>query len=74
MTIIAAVAMKTESGDDYLSLFTDISSPEDFVERVEEEMSEELAYVWDVSVVTDCMAHSQLEQALYERIKQMQEE
>lgn len=71
MTTIA-VAMKTESGDDYLSMFTGILSVQDFVIRVESEMQEELAYVWSISIVTDDGESNVYKHALQERIEQMQ--
>lgn len=47
---IVAVAMKTESGDDYLYLYTDVQCPSGFVHQVGEDMGDELAYVWSVDV------------------------
>lgn len=52
MTIVAT-NLKTESGDSYLYLFKDVSSPEDFVSKVEAELGEELAYVYSVEVTSD---------------------
>lgn len=74
MDMIVAVCLRTESGDSYLSLFTDIQSPQDFVERVEENMGDELEYVYDISICTDCCADDVLTTALQERIEEMREE
>lgn len=52
MTIVAA-NLKTESGDSYLYLFKSVSSPEDFVSKVEAELGEELAYVYDFDIESD---------------------
>jgi len=71
MTTIA-VAMKTESGDDYLSMFTGVLSPTDFADRVEAEMGEELAYVWSTSIVSDEGEVNVFKHALQERIEQLQ--
>lgn len=51
--------------------FTDIESPEDFVDRVEENMGEELEWVYDISICTDCCMDRELERALKERIAEM---
>lgn len=68
MNMIVAVALRTGSGDSYLSLFTDIESPADFVERVEENMGAELGFVYDIAVCTDCCAHDVLESALWDAV------
>lgn len=52
MTVVA-VNLKTESGDSYLYLFKDVSSPEDFVSKVEAELGDELAYVYDFDIESD---------------------
>jgi hypothetical protein len=71
MTIVA-VSMRTESGDDYLSLFTDIKDTQDFVNHVEDNMGEELAYVYSHSVCSD--GDSQIfKQALQQRIEELQD-
>lgn len=71
MTTVA-VAMRTESGDDYLSMFTGVQSPTDFADRVEAEMGEELAYVYYTAVVTDNSETNVFKHALQERIEQLQ--
>lgn len=71
MTTIA-IAMKTESGDDYLSMFTGIMGVQDFVDRVEFEMQEELAYVWSIDIVSDEGETNVYKHALQERIEQLQ--
>jgi hypothetical protein len=73
MTTIA-VAMRTESGDDYLSMFTGVVSPSDFAERVAAEMGEELAYVYYSQIVTDNGETNVYKYALQERIEQSQGE
>jgi hypothetical protein len=70
MTTIA-VAMRTESGDDYLSMFTGVLSPQDFVARVEAEMGEELAWVYYSQIVTDCGEVNVYKHALQERISHL---
>lgn len=47
---IAAVSLKTESGDDYLFLYDELDSPSELVELIEGSMGEELAYAWDITV------------------------
>lgn len=71
MTTIA-VSMRTESGDDYLSMFTGVLSVQDFVNRVESEMQEELAYVCFSQIVTDDGEVNVYKHALQERIEQLQ--
>jgi hypothetical protein len=71
MTTIA-VAMRTESGDDYLSMFTGVTGPKDFVARVADEMGEELAYVYYSQIVTDDGETNVYKHALQERIEEQQ--
>ncbi|MND84990.1 hypothetical protein D3C80_768960 [compost metagenome] len=71
--IVVALSMRTESGDDYLFLYTDISSVDDFVERVVEGMGGELAYVYHVEVKTDCCADGTYSRALQEKIEEVQQ-
>jgi len=73
MTTIA-VAVRTESGDDYLSMFTGVLSPRDFADRVEAEMGEELAYVYHSQIVTSDGETNVYKHALQERIEQLQGE
>lgn len=73
MTTIA-IAMRTESGDDYLSMFTGVLSPTDFADRVEATMGEELAYVYYSQIVTDNGETNIFKHALQERIEQLQGE
>lgn len=57
---IAAVSLKTESGDDYLFLYDELGSPEELVELVERSMYGELAYAWSITVQClygDCEAY-----------------
>lgn len=57
---IAAVSIKTESGDDYLFLHDELSSPDELVELIERSMGDELAYAWDITVQClygDCEAY-----------------
>ena len=73
MVSIVAISMKTESGDDYLSLYTDIKDSEHFVSRVKEEMGDEFAYVYDFSICTDDSTEEALEEALYKKINEVQD-
>jgi hypothetical protein len=73
MTTIA-IAMRTESGDDYLSMFTGVLNPIDFVARVEGEMGEELAYVYYTQIVSDDGEMNIYKHTLQERIEQLQED
>lgn len=50
---VVAVNLKIESGDDYLYLFKDVKSPSDFVNKVEAELVDELAYVYDFAIESD---------------------
>lgn len=69
---IVAVSIRSESGDDYLSLFTDIKSPEDFVDRVAMNMGGELVYVCFHKVCSDDDSRV-YSRALQERIEQLQQ-
>lgn len=71
---IVSVALRTESGDEYLSLFTDIQSPSDFVSRLFEEYATELTYVYYVAVCTDDGTEGAMENALQEQIEHLQKE
>lgn len=66
-----AVAMRTESGDDYLFMFTDVLHPDDFVARVEDVMGDELAYVYSTQIVSDECEVNVYKHALQERISVM---
>jgi hypothetical protein len=72
MTIVA-VSMVTESGDHYLSLFTGILCVEDFVERVEDNMGDELGFACTINVCSDGATRLFLD-ALLERRDQLLEE
>lgn len=57
---IAAVSIKTESGDDYLFLHDELSSPDELVELIERSMGDELAYAWSIDIEClygDCEAY-----------------
>jgi hypothetical protein len=59
---IAAVSIKTESGDDYLFLYDELDSPSELVELIEGSMGEELAYAWSIDVQClygDCEAYGE---------------
>jgi len=73
MTTVA-VALRSESGDDYLSLFTGVLSPQDFVTRVEAEYGEELPYMYHTQIVVDSLelTSNLFKHALQERIEQLQ--
>lgn len=70
---IAAVSFTSESGDHYLSLFTDITGPVDFTDRLEEEFGDEFAYLYIKGVCTDDATEAALKSELAERIEQAQE-
>lgn len=75
ITIVAA-HLKTESGDDYLFLYDQVSGPEEFVQMVEFAMGDELAYVCSTEVRALYEEHDEdeYEQALRNRIEEMNEE
>lgn len=59
---IAAVSLKTESGDDYLFLYDELSSPDELVELVEHSLYGEFAYARDITVQClygDCEVYRQ---------------
>lgn len=68
-----AVSLRTESGDDYLSMYTGVTSPQDFASRVAQEMGEELAYVYTQSVVCDDGRESDYNRALHAAREEAQE-
>lgn len=70
---VAAVSFRSESGDNYLSLFTDVTGPEDFVSRLEQEFGYEFAYLYVNGLCTDDETEKALEQLLLERIELAQE-
>ncbi|WOZ57458.1 hypothetical protein [Pseudomonas phage vB_PseuGesM_254] len=74
MNIVVSVFLKTESSDEYHYLFTDISNSDDLIERLEGMLGDELAYVWSVDIATDCCLDEDFEQAVYARIREMEEE
>ena len=53
MTNIVAVFLKTESGDNYLFLEKDIKTPKEMVEKIQEQMDTEFAYVydWEIEII-----------------------
>lgn len=53
MTNIVAVFLKTESGDNYLFLEKDIKTPKEMVEKIQDQMDTELAYVydWEIEII-----------------------
>lgn len=75
MNSTVSVFLKTESSDEYHFMFTRVSNIEDFVCRVHNELGCELGYVWEVSVVVDGgLDKPTLEQAVYEKIREMEGE
>lgn len=70
---IVSVSMKTESGDDYLFTYDQVIDPEEFVQLVEKDLGDELAYVYsfDINVLYGCTSERKFEDALQERIYEM---
>lgn len=70
---IVAVYLKTESGDGYLYTFDRVESVEEFVELVEKELGDELAYVYsvDINVLYSRTETYEYTEALYKRIAEM---
>lgn len=73
---IVAVYLKTESGDGYLFLYDDVVDPEEFVQLVEDDLGEELAYVTDYEVTFrhSRFAQHDFEHALSTRIFELGDE
>lgn len=70
---IAAVSFRSESGDHYLSLFTDIDGPIEFADRLQEEFGDEFSYLYVNGICTDDGTESALKRELLDRIEQAQE-
>jgi len=68
MTIVA-VSMRSESGDDYLSLFTDADGPVEFADRMEEQYSEELSYLYIQCICTNDGTERSFHNELQSRIE-----
>lgn len=53
MTNIVAVFLKTESGDNYLFLEKDINTAKEMVDKIHDQMDNELGYVydWEVEII-----------------------
>ena len=70
---IVSVNLKTESGDSYLFTYDRVDGPEEFVELVEKDLGDELAYVYsfDINVMYSRVETREFEQALSERITEM---
>lgn len=68
MTNTVAVWLRTESGDNYLFLETDVVNNKDIVDRIEKEMGDELAYVydWEIEIRGD-LVRSSLSNAISNR-------
>lgn len=74
MTVtIVSVSMKTESGDDYLFTYDRVDGPEEFVELVEKDLGDELAYVYsyELNVLYSRIEKYEFEDALRNRIAEM---
>lgn len=71
--VVVAVHLRTESGDDYLFLYTDIFSIDDFVERVVDDMGEEFGNVYYIETKTDCCADSAYKRALRVKVEEIQQ-
>jgi hypothetical protein len=72
---IVSVRLKTESGDDYLFTYDQVEDPEEFVELVEKDLGDELAYVWsfDLNVMYSRLDKYEFEDALRNRIAEMED-
>lgn len=72
---IVSVSLTTESGDDYLFTYDGVIDPEEFVELVEKDLGEELAYVCStkVNVLYARQHQEEYEAALQQRIEEMGE-
>jgi hypothetical protein len=70
---IVSVYLKTESGDGYLFTYDRVDGPEEFVELVEKDLGDELAYVYsvDINVLYSRTETREFENALQERIAEM---
>lgn len=70
---IVSVYLKTESGDGYLFTYDRVESVEEFVELVEKDLGDELAYVYsvDINVMYSRTETREYENALQERIAEM---
>lgn len=70
---IVSVNLKTESGDDYLFTYDQVASTEEFVELVEKDLGEELAYVYGftMNVLHSSESIDKWEYALWARITNM---
>ncbi|UOL48460.1 hypothetical protein QGX12_gp037 [Pseudomonas phage Kremar] len=70
---IVSVYLKTESGDGYLFTYDRVESVEEFVELVEKDLGDELAYVYsvDINVMYSRTETREYEDALQERIAEM---
>ena len=70
---IVSVYLKTESGDGYLYTYDRVESVEEFVELVEKDLGEELAYVYsiDLNVLYSRTEEYEYEKALQLRIAEM---
>lgn len=69
-----AISFTSESGDRYLSLLTDVHSPEHAAELVAEEYDEEFAYLYIDCVVTDNETEQEVVMAVQALIEEAQDE
>lgn len=70
---IVSVYLKTESGDGYLYTYDRVDGPEEFVELVEKDLGDELAYVYsiDLKVMYSRTEEYEYADALQKRINEM---
>jgi hypothetical protein len=70
---IVSVHLKTESGDDYLFTYDQVDGVEDFVDLVEKDLGEELAWVSSatVNVLYSSEDVGEWERELWKRINEM---
>lgn len=72
--MIIATSLRTESGDDYLFLFRDITNPDEYVHAIENQMRSELGQVYqrDIAILDGSMGvEVKYGYALQQRINEM---
>jgi len=72
--MIIATSLRTESGDDYLFLFRDITNPDEYVHAIENRMRSELGQVYqrDIAILDGSMGvEVKYGYALQQRINEM---
>lgn len=65
-----AISFTSESSDRYLSLFTDVTSIVELVDRLEETYGDEFAYLYVDAVCTDNGTEQEVQSAVAQRISE----